>query len=116
MKEFKLTLFLFTVWCSIISATMDNNSALEPHAIYQKTIIKDNDLNADKHIINMTSDTINYSNEFFYTEDVQKICHAQVNEFVWKCPTIGDSEKKILKISYDRWHFLNFYLVFKKHK
>jgi len=45
----------------------------------------------------MTSDTVDYSQDFLYTEDVQKICQGQVNEFVWKCPTTTDSEEKHLK-------------------
>ena len=30
-----------------------------------------NDLNADKHVINMTSGTINDSQDLFYTEDLK---------------------------------------------
>jgi len=49
-------------------------------------------MNAD-HMAIMTSDTVEYSQDFFYAQDLKKICHAQVNEFIWKCPT---SEEKIL--------------------
>jgi hypothetical protein len=43
----------------------------------------------------MTSDAVNHSQGFFFTEDLKKICDAQVNEFVWKCPTV--IKEKILK-------------------
>jgi len=100
MKDFKLNLFLFIIWWSIVISSIneiDIHSGLELQTIHQETTFKEIDLNADEHTINMTSDTVNYSQEFFYTEDVQKICHAQVNEFVWKCPTTSGSKEKHLK-------------------
>jgi len=101
MKGFKLNLFLFIAWWIFgVVSSVDNNaiySALKPQTTHQGFIMKENDLNADEHMINLTSDTVNYSQDFFYTEDLKKICHAQVNEFIWKCPTISDSEEKILK-------------------
>jgi len=131
MKGCKLTLFLFIIWCSIISASIDDNLALALQSTHQEfeTIIKEIDLNADKlvintiednlvlkpqttyqgttfqgidlnaeeDVINMTSDTVNYSQDFFYAEDLHKICHGQVNEFIWKCPTINENEEKYLK-------------------
>jgi len=101
MKVFISSLFVFKIWWSIVIASVEDNaihSALGLQITHQGTTIKENDLNADEHLTNMTSDAaIHYTQEFFYTEDLKKICHGQVNEFVWKCPTISDTEEKILK-------------------
>jgi len=114
MKGFKLTLFLFTTWWSSVTASVEDNLALEPQTFHQGTTFKENDLNADKHVINMTNNSVNYNQEFFYTEDLKKICHNQVNEFVWKCPTTSDSEEKVLKFRTINNHtgssFLTWYL------
>jgi hypothetical protein len=96
MKGCKLTLFLFIIWWSIVSASIDHISSLELQATHQENTFKENDLNADEHIVNMTSDNVNYSHDFFYRDDLKKICHGQVNEFVWKCPTISENKEKIL--------------------
>jgi hypothetical protein len=101
MKGFKLNLFLFiSWWSSIVIASYDNNtiySALEPQTnTHQDIIIKKNNLHAFENVINMTSDiTVNYNQDFFHKEDLKKICHAQINQFTWKCPTIKD--EKVLK-------------------
>jgi len=118
MKSFKLNLFLFTIWWSIVISSIDDNdihSVRKVLTTHRETIIlKENDLNADKYVVNMTNDAVDYSQDFFYTEDLEKLCHNQVTEFVWKCPTIGDSEEKVLKFRtvYDQIgsSYLNWYL------
>jgi len=100
MKGFKLSLFLFMMWWFFVISSVDKkeiHSVFELQTIHQETTIKENHLNLDKHVINMTSDSVNYSQDFLYTENLKKICHNQVNELVWKCPTISDSEEKVLK-------------------
>jgi len=97
MKGFKLSLFLFITWWSIVSASVEDNSGIELQIIHQENTVKENNLNANKHVINIINNTVNYNQDYFYTEDLKKICHNQVNEFIWKCPTISDSEEKVLK-------------------
>jgi len=98
MKDFVLSLFLFIIWWSIVIASVDDNDfhvSLELQTTHQGSTIHEKDLNADKNMINMS--TVNFNQEFFYTDDLNKICHAQVNEFVWKCHTINETEDKFLK-------------------
>jgi len=98
MKGFKWTLFLFIIWWSIVSASVEDHSALKTKSTYQGITFKEIDLNAaDKPMVNMASDIFNYNQDSFYIEDLQKICHNQVNEFVWKSPTISEHEHKHLK-------------------
>jgi len=104
MKSFTLSRFLFMIciwWSIAITSTIDDNIIHEQQTTHQGTTIRQkDDLNATKpNIINMTSDTVNYSHDFFYSKDLQKVCHAQVNEFIWKCPSSSSSssEEKIFK-------------------
>jgi len=95
MKGFPLRLFLFMI-CIVISSVDKNeiHLGLELQTIHQETVIKENYLHADDH---MSSDIVDHTQDFLYTNDLKKICHGQVNEFIWKCPTTSDSEEKVLK-------------------
>jgi len=92
MKGIKLSLFLFIIWWS-----NDINSSLELQTTPHKGLtIKEklrNFFMADVNKNHMASNNVDHSQEVFNTQDLKKICDAQVNKFVWKCPT---SEEKFL--------------------
>jgi len=105
MNGFTLSLLLAIIfWWSIVISSVDDNvilSNLAPQTT-QKIQIDEyqNDLKAGvRYVINKTSNIVNYSQNNFYSEDLKKICHAQVNQFIWKCPTSSSSDnfEKILK-------------------
>jgi len=100
MKGFTLSLFYFIIWWFIVFPSVDENENIYSSLERQTTTHQDdimvkikNNLNIDEYnMINMVSDTVNSSQDFFYTQDLKKICHAEVNEFIWKYPIINSDD------------------------
>jgi len=106
MKGFKLSLFLSIIWWSIVSASFDDDVALETQTPHQVTTFRENDLNTYEDVVNMASDIVDYTQDFFNAEDLKKICYGQVNEFIWKCPTMREKVLKFrtIEIGSSTWY------------
>jgi len=103
MKCFRFNLFCFTICFFIVIASVEDNDthlsvedndthlsvedndthlSLEPQTTHESTKIRKIDFNTDGDMMNKTNDSVNYSQNFFCTEDLP----VKFQSLKWKFP------------------------------